>query len=240
MNSALRKEIIDAHRVGGAQIPDIARFYGFSEVQVEKVLFPNGRHRKVLPATLPKIAKTVSTLYGTDGIIRIPGEMKKLVPLSESKLRLVHSRKSREIDRAGDRAGHTPSKAKTPEGRLAALKAWETMRKQQAEKRGEIYTPRTIEELKILAGISSEPAKVEVAVPATVIPSPQPVPAAQISPKTPVTPSPREDDLDIDYKPIVETGRVVDAYCSQHGITLKELLESHQQLMLITKLVHKP
>lgn len=261
MTAALKQEIIDLFRVGGAQIPDIASFFGISEAQVEKTIFPNGRQRKLLPAVLPKIAKDITTLYGADGVIRIPGKISKLVPLSESKMKIVHRERpvGNSVKESDNRAGHTPSKAKTPEGRLGALKAWETMRKQKAEKNGEVYIPRTLDELKRLAGIhedkTSESKTKQEELPISLSPDLKStieeskqlsgqesiVKKSQSEQRTPiVVPTAKDDDLDIDYKPVVEMGRVVDAYCKQHGITFKELLESHQQLMLITKLVHKP
>jgi hypothetical protein len=248
MNSALKQEIIEAFRIGKSEIPDIARFYGVGEAQVEKVIFPNGRQRRMLPAVLPKIAKDITTLYGAEGLIRIPGQIKKFIPLSESKIKIV-----RKLPAESTRpAGMTPSKAKTPEGRLASLKAWETIRKQRAEAKGETYTPRSLEELKQLAGIydkqpvnvvtnSVETPVVKQAVPEVVIiePPKPPKPVQATVPVKPAVEEKKEDDLEIDYKPIVEMGRVVNAYCKQHNITLKELLESHQQLGLITKLLHK-
>jgi len=246
MNSALKQEIMDAYRVGGAEIPAIARVYGVPEAQIEKLIFPHGRERKVLPIVLPKIAKDVTTLYGAEGIIRIPGGIRKLIPLSESRLKVIHRERvnGASVKESDRKAGTTPSKAKTPEGRLGALKAWETMRKQRAEAAGEIYIPRTIEELKILAGIiddpkpvAQQPEKVVVVAKPEEVPV-QPTVVFQPAP-APVVEQKKEDELDIDYKPIVEMGRVVDAYCKQYDITLKELLDSHQQLGLITKLITK-
>lgn len=246
MNSALKQEIIDAFRVGKAEIPDIAKFYGIGEAQVEKVIFPNGRERRLLPAVLPKIAKDITTLYGAEGLIRIPGGIKKFIPLSESKMKIVHRTEAPDAKKAVKPAGSTPSRAKTPEGRLGALKAWETMRKQKAEAKGEVYTPRTLEELRILAGFpSTEQPVAEPVAQTTTEPAPAQIVIIQQAEPVPTKPAipskeSKEDELEIDYKPIVETGRVVDAYCKQHNITLKELLEAHQQLGLITKLLNKP
>jgi hypothetical protein len=246
MNAALKQEIIDAYRISGMQIPEIAKFYGCTETQVERIIFPNGKGPKMLPVVIPKIAKEVTTLIGAEGVIRIPGKPKRLVPLSESKLKIppVAEEPSKKQRQVGTEAGKTPSKAKTPEGRLGALKAWETIRKQRAEAKGETYTPRSLEELKRIAGIMDTAPQQPV--PKVVTPQPiavQPAakPEAELKPKQAmVVPTPKDDELDIDYKPTVQAGRIVTAYCEQQGITVQELLEAHQQLMIISKLVKKP
>lgn len=228
------------------QIPEIAKFYGCTETQVERIIFPNGKGPKMLPIVMPKIAKEVTTLIGAEGVIRIPGKPKRLVPLSESKLKIppVAEEPSKKQRQVGTEAGKTPSKAKTPEGRLGALKAWETIRKQRAEAKGETYTPRSLEELKRIAGIMDTAPQQPV--PKVVTPQPiavQPAakPEAELKPKqVMVVPTPKDDELDIDYKPTVQAGRIVTAYCEQQGITVQELLEAHQQLMIISKLVKKP
>jgi hypothetical protein len=230
------------------QIPEIAKFYECTETQVERIIFPNGKGPKMLPIVMPKIAKEVTTLIGAEGVIRIPGKLKRLVPLSESKLKIppVAEEPSKKQRQIGTEAGKTPSKAKTPEGRLGALKAWETIRKQRAEAKGETYTPRSLEELKRIAGIMDTAPQQPAEVPKVVTPQPiavQPAakPEAELKPKQAmVVPTPKDDELDIDYKPTVQAGRIVTAYCEQQGITVQELLEAHQQLMIISKLVKKP
>jgi hypothetical protein len=242
MNSTLKNDILTSYRAGTTDFEILARHYGCSPAQAEKVVFPNGRFKKVLPFAVPKVAKVVTTGTFNGETVRV-AEIHVLKPRLEKPVMSTPVKVELWTPPA---TTATKSKAQSPQGRLGALKAWETMREQQAKKKGEIYIRKTDEELRKLAGFIDEKIEEEPIV--KVKPEAVEARVKQLEAEGRQAEADRirkrltrhkDEELYVDSARIVETGRAVVAYCDHKNITPEQLIEAYEQLVAINKLLGK-
>lgn len=248
MNSTIKNDILTSYRLGTTDFEVLAKYFGCSASQVEKVVFPNGRFKKVLPLTVPKISKVLTTGTFNGEEIRIT-EVHLLKPKQEN--HAVTKTPARiEVQLP---ATTTKSTAKSPTARLGALKAWETMREERAAKEGKIYIRKTDEELRVLAGFTDEKIKEPTDPIVKVKPEALERRREQIEKRKaeqegPIFLDPRiksrlsrhkDEELYVDSARIVEAGRAITAYCDHKNITPEQLIEAYEQLVAINKLLGK-
>jgi hypothetical protein len=267
MNAALKKEIIDSHRFGGSTIDALARHYGYPEHQIEKVIYPQGRGRKVLAPVIPKQRKIVhsGTLNGMP--VAIGESVHNLRPV-------VNNGKPTSLSIATIQSVTPPTpvkmekqdgRKKSPKAVIAALKAWNTMRKREADKQGVPFTPKRIPTVEELTGEQPpqqpiktvhpppEEEKILTAFNATPIVPPMPT---TVAPQPTLKGTPKgvlgvgtwdeaveastDKQMWIDDPKTVYMGRVVEEYCRNNNITLKELLEAHRRILATIGMLCQP
>lgn len=240
MNAAVKNDILTSYRAGTTDFEKLAKHYGCTPAQAEKIVFPHGRFKKVLPFIVPKVSKTI--VLGT-----FNGETVRVAEVHALKRKLETPVVTAKIEARPPATTTTKSTAKSPTGRLGALKAWETMREQKALKNGEIYIRRTDEELKRLAGLTDDRQEPEDPI---VKVKPEAVKARIEQLETEGRKQEAEkirnrlhrhkdEELYVDSARIVEAGRAVVAYCDHKNITPEQLIEAYEQLVAINKLLGK-
>lgn len=243
MNSTTKEDIRQSYRAGTTDLNKLANYYGCSPAQIEKVIWPNGRFKKMMPLTIPKVSKTLTTGTFNGETVRI-AEVHVLKPKSEMSAMTVAPAKVE----AQMPTTSTKSIARSPNGRLGALKAWETMREERAKKKGEVYIRKTEEELRRLAGFTDEKEEEPEQPRVTAKPGVVEARAAQLESEGRKQEADRirnrlkrhkDEELYVDTARIVEAGRAVVAYCDHHNITPEQLIESYEQLVAINKLLGK-
>lgn len=244
MNSTLKNDILASYRAGTTDFEVLAKYYGCSPAQAEKVVFPNGRFKKVLPLTVPKVAKVVTTGTFNGETVRV-AEVHILKPRLEKPVMSTPVKVELWTPPA---TTTTKSVAKSPTGRLGALRAWETMRAEKAKKEGKVYIRKTEEELRRLAGFTDENQEQKEDPIVKVKPEAYEKRIEQLETEGRKQEAERirsrltrhkDEDLYIDSARIVEAGRTVVAYCDHHNITPEQLIESYEQLAAINKLLGK-
>lgn len=243
MTSTLKNDILTSYRSGTTDFEVLAKHYGCSPAQAEKVVFPNGRFKKVLPLTVPKVSKTLTTGTFNGETVRI-AEVHVLKPKLEiPAMTVAPARIEVQLPITS-----TKSIAKSPTGRLGALKAWETMREERAKKKGETYVRKTDEELRRLAGFIDEQKEEPEKPLVTVKPEAYERRIEQLETEGRKDEAERirnrlkrhkDEELYVDTARIVEAGRAVVAYCDHNNITPEQLIEAYEQLVAINKLLGK-
>lgn len=264
MNAALKKEIIDSYRYGGSPIDELAKHYGYPEHQIERLIYPNGRGRKTLAPVIPKQRRITQsgTLNGMP--VLIGEEAHTLRPV-------VNNGKPTSLSIVSSPLAPPPQtstvvkmekhdgKKKDPKAVIGALKAWNTMRAREAEKKGIPFTPKpipTIEELMGEEYTPPPPPKEEKEVVQEAFKATPIIPPTTMAPQPTLKGTPKnimgvgswdeavaasaDRQMWIDDPKTVYMGRMVEEYCRNNEITVKELIEAHRRVLATIGMLCQP